>query len=191
VFSKEIAMKRYLVLGLMGLALSAAPAMAQVSIYGAGGSAIPTGDDLSDVEAGLQFAGGLVLDLNERVGVYGEGQWGTHDIEDSDDSVSPSALMAGLILGLTSNEDAAVSPYVFAGAGVQTLSVDNESDDPKDTAFGWQAGAGIGFDLLGLGSFLEGRYQAASFDSDSDIGEVDFAIFSILFGFSFDLGGDN
>ena len=103
-------MKRYVLLGLMGFALSAAPAMAQVSVYGAGGAAMPTGDTPDEVERGLQLLGGLVIDLTDQLGIYGEGQWGTHDLEDSDDTVSPSALMGGLILGLTGDEDAPVSP---------------------------------------------------------------------------------
>lgn len=185
-------MKRYVLLGLMGLALSAAPATAQISVYGGGGSAIPTGDDMETVEAGLQLLGGVVVDINDRLGIYGEGQWGTHDIEGTGDvSVDPSALLAGLILGLSSNEDAPLSPYVFGGLGVQTLSVDDGDGDPSDSTLGWQIGAGAGFDLGPLPAFLEGRYQAASFDADSDLGDFDFAIFSIILGFSFDLTGDN
>jgi hypothetical protein len=184
-------MKRYLMLGLMGLVLSAMPAVAQVSVYGGGGSAFPTGDDMDGVDAGLQLVGGVVVDLSNRVSLYGEGQWGTHGLEDSDDSAKPSALMAGLLLGLSGDEDAAAQPYVFAGLGLQSISVDDGDGDPSDSTMGWQAGAGVGFDLFGLGSFLEGRYQAASYDPDSEFDELDFAIFSIIFGFSFDLGGGN
>lgn len=184
-------MKRYVLLGLMGLALAAAPATAQVSVYGGGGSAIPTGDDLENVEAGLQLLGGVVVDVNDRLGIYGEGQWGTHDFENTDVSVNPSALMAGLLLGLAGDEDAALAPYLFGGLGIQTLGIDNDATDPSDSTLGWQLGAGAGFDLGPLPAFLEGRYQAASFDADSDIGELDFSIFSIILGFSFDLTGDN
>ena len=190
-------MKRYFVLALMGLALSAAPAVAQVSVYGGGGSAIPTGDDMEDVDAGLQLLGGLVLDLTEMVSIYAEGQWGTHDVSvdgATDVSAKPSALMAGLLLGIGGDEGA-VSPYLFAGGGLQSLDLEGEEGgitvSVDDRTFGWHVGGGIGFDLGSLPAFLEGRYQAASFDSDSEFDELDFAIFSIIFGFSFDLGGDN
>ncbi|HKK92492.1 MAG TPA: outer membrane beta-barrel protein [Longimicrobiales bacterium] len=184
-------MKRLALLAAFALFLAAAPASAQFAVYGGGGAAIPTGDDLEDVESGLQLLGGFTYDLSEKLSLYGEGQWGTHDIEDSDISVSPSALMAGLLLGLAGDEDAALSPYLFGGLGLQTLSVDDDGSDPSDSAFGYQVGAGVGFDLGSLPTFLEGRYQAASFDADSEVGELDFSIFSIILGFSFDLGGDN
>ncbi len=191
-------MKRYLVLAFMGLALSAAPAFAQVSVYGGGGSAIGTGEDMEDVDAGLQLLGGLVVDVTDRVGIYAEGQWGRHDVTIegvTDPTATPSALMAGLLLGLSSNEDAAISPYVFGGVGLQSLELEGEeggeTESADDRTFGWQAGAGFGFDIGSLPAFLEGRYQRASFDEDSEFEELDFAIFSIIFGFSFDFGGDN
>jgi opacity protein-like surface antigen len=182
----------------LGLFLTAVPVAAQVSVYGGGGPAFPTGEDLEDVDGGVQLLGGLVFDLNERISLYAEGQWGTHDVDlesATDGSVKPSAVMAGLLLGLSGNEDAAVSPYVFGGLGLQSIKLEGTEGSVSlsidDRTFGWQAGAGVGFDLLGLGSFLEGRYQSASFDEDSEFEELDFAIFSIIFGFSFDLGGDN
>lgn len=185
-------MKRFALLAAFALFLTAVPASAQFAVYGGGGSAIPTGDDLEDVEAGLQLLGGVSYDLSEKLSLYGEGQWGTHDIDGTDDvTVKPSALMAGLLLGLSGDEDAALSPYLFGGLGLQTLSVDDEGSDPSDSTFGYQVGAGLGFDLGSLPAFLEGRFQGASFDADSDVGELDFSIFSIILGFSFDIGGDN
>ncbi len=185
-------MKRLVLLATFALFLTAVPASAQFAVYGGGGSAIPTGDDLEDVEAGLQLLGGFTYDLSERLSLYGEGQWGTHDIDGTDDvTVKPSALMAGLLLGLSGDEDAALSPYLFGGLGLQSVKVDADAGDSDDRTFGYQVGAGFGFDLGSLPTFLEGRYQAASFDADSDIGELDFSIFSIILGFSFDIGGDN
>ncbi|HKK92493.1 MAG TPA: outer membrane beta-barrel protein [Longimicrobiales bacterium] len=189
-------MKRFALLAALGLFLAAAPASAQLAVYGGGGSAIPTGDDLDalDVEAGLQLLGGFTYDLSERVSVYGEGQWGTHDLENSDITANPSALMGGLLVGLAGSDDAPISPYLFAGAGLQSLSLERDIGDVDDRTFGYQAGAGIGFDLGPLPTFLEGRYQAASFDPGvfgEDIPLEDFSIFSIILGFSFELGGDN
>jgi len=187
-------MNRFALLAAFGLFLAAAPASAQLAVYGGGGPAFPIGDDLDGIESGLQLTGGLTFDLSERVSLYGEGQWGTHGVEDTDEvTVKPSALMAGLLLGLSGSEDAAIQPYVFGGLGLQSVNLDADADvaDASDRTFGYQAGAGFGFDLGSLPAFLEGRYQAASFDVDSDIGELDFSIFSVILGFSFDLGGDN
>lgn len=182
-------MNRFALLAVVGLAFSALPATAQISIYGLGGPAIPTGDDLEDVESGLQLTGGATFGLSERLALFAEGQWGTHGIEDSDTKVKPSALMGGLLFRLSSDPDAAISPFFGAGVGIQTVSVDNDTTDPSSSTFGYEVGAGFGFDLVGLPANLMAKYQAASFDADSDIGELDFSIFSILLGFSFPLGG--
>lgn len=181
-------MKRFLMLALMGLAISAAPAVAQVSLYGAGGAAFPTGDDMDGVDSGLQLLGGASFGLSESLAFFAEGQWGTHDIEDSETSVSPMALMGGLSYRL-GDPEGSVRPWIFGAAGVQTLSVDDDGTDPSSSTFGYQVGLGIGFDLFGLPSGLRGSYQAASFDADSDIGELDFAIFSVVLGFAIPLGG--
>jgi len=178
-------MKRFLMLALMGLAFSAVPATAQLAVYGAGGVASPTGDDMDGVEAGLQLLGGVEYYLSDKLAIMAEGQWGTHDLEGSDNSVSPTALMGGLSLGLGS-EGSALYPWVFAAAGLQGVSIE---DGPDDRTFGYQVGAGVGFQLFGQNAGLRGSYQAASFDADSDLGEFDFAIFSVVLGFAFPLGG--
>ena len=181
-------MKRFIMLALAALAISAAPATAQFQVYGAGGVASPTGDDMDGVEAGLQLLGGLEYYLTERLALTAEGQWGTHDIEDSDATAKPSALLGGLSLGLGSGEGS-LYPWIFAAGGLQTLGVDNDSTDPSDTTFGYQVGAGVGFPLFGQNAGIRAAYQAASFDSDSELGEFDFAIFSVVLGFAFPLGG--
>jgi len=192
-------MKRFMMLALTGLALSAVPATAQISLYGGGGAAFP-GGDFDDVDSGLQLVGGITFDVSEMLSLYAEGQWGTHDADSepgADVSAKPSALMAGLLVGLTGDEDAAVSPYLFGGIGLQNLEVEGSSGPVSvtvdDRTFAFQLGAGIGFDIGSLPAFLEGRYQAANYDDFGDLGdgEAEFSLFSILFGFSFDLGGDN
>ena len=171
------------------LALVATPASAQISLYGGGGAAFPMGDDLEVVEGGLQLFGGATFDITSKLGVYAEGQWGTHGIENSDTKVKPSALMGGVIFEFMAGDASPISPYVFGGAGVQTVKFDpDQGDGAKDSAFGFQLGAGVGFDVAGLGAFAEGRYQAAQF-SEGDVGDLDFAIFSLAVGLSFDVGG--
>ena len=184
-------MKRFLMLALTGLALSAVPATAQIAVYGAGGVASPVGDDMDGIEAGLQLVGGVEYYLSDKLAILAEGQWGTHDVENSDNSVSPSALMGGLSLGLGSGEGS-IKPWIFGAAGLQTVSIDTDVADPSDTTFGYQVGAGIGFPLFGQNAGLRASYQAASFDADSEIGgaaDFDFSIFSVVLGFGIPLGG--
>lgn len=185
-------MKRLAFVAALSVALAAAPAAGQVALYGGGGAAFPTGDDLDGVDAGLQLFGGATFDVSEKVSLYAEGQWGTHSLEASDDvTVKPSALMAGLILGLGSDEDAPVSPYLFAGGGIQTVNIDPDTGEgADDSTFGFQLGAGLGFDLAGIGAFAEGRYQRASFADDAAVlPDATFAIFSVAVGLSVELGG--
>ena len=184
-------MKRFALLAAFALALTATPAAAQISVFGGGGVASPQGDDQDAIDSGLILVGGVTFDLSEMLSLYAEGTWGTHDL--SETTVNPSSLMAGLLYGF-GGEDAAISPYVFAGGGLQGLSIDVDSE-PSDRTFGWQAGAGLGFELIGLPAFLEARYHSASFDSDSEVAADadgrDFGLLSFILGFSFDLSGDN
>jgi len=177
-------MKRYAFLAMAAFALSAVPAAAQgISVFGGGGPAIP-GSDFDNVDNGIILVGGVTVDVSERVSLYGEGTWGQHELSEVD--VNPSSLMAGLLFGLTDDADAPLSPYIFGGAGVQTLSVDGDDE----SEFGFQLGAGVGFDLLGVGAFAEGRWHRASYENES-VDDSVFSLFSILVGFSIDLTGDN
>lgn len=185
-------MKRFVFVSGLALLFAAAPAAAQVSVYGGGGAAFPSGDDLDGVDSGLQLVGGVVVDVSSMLSIYAEGQWGRHDVEDEGETgtANPSALMAGLLLGF-SPANSPIEPYVFAGLGLQSVSLEADESPVSvdDRTFGWQLGAGIGFPLGSLNGFAEGRYQAASFDADSEFGELDFAIFSLIVGLSIDLGG--
>jgi opacity protein-like surface antigen len=184
-------MKRLAFMTAFCMALFAVPASAQISLYGGGGAAFPMGDDLDGVDAGIQLLGGATYDISEQLSVYAEGQWGSHGIEDSDDvTVNPMALMGGLLYGF-GGDDAALSPYIFGGAGLQTVSIDVDGDSVDDSAFGFQVGAGVGFDLMGVDAFAEGRYQTAAFADDADVlTDSTFSIFSIILGVSFDIGGN-
>lgn len=185
-------MKRIVFAVAFSLALVAVPAAGQVAVYGGGGAAFPTGDDLDGVDSGLQLFGGATFDVSEKLSVYAEGQWGTHDLEGGGGTAKPAAIMAGLLLGLTGDDDAPVSPYIFGGAGLQSLTIDlDESGSFDDSAFGFQLGAGVGFDLAGIGAFAEGRYQRAAFADDAEVlTDATFALFSVAVGLSVELGGN-
>ena len=53
----------------------------------------------------------------------------------------------------------------------------------SNSAFGFQGGAGLGFDVAGLEVFGEGRYMSAGFDSGTT------AFMALIVGLSFDFGG--
>lgn len=184
-------MKRLAFFTALSLAFVAVPASAQVNVYGGGGGAFPTGDDMDGVESGLQLFGGAEFDVSEMVSLYVEGQWGTHNLEDVDDvTVSPRALMAGLLLGFGS-DGAPVSPYVFGGGGLQSVSIDVDGDSTSDSAFGFQVGGGLNFPLGGVDGFGEVRYQTAGFADDAEVlTDATFAIFSVVVGLSIQVGGN-
>ena len=174
------------------MVLVALPLNAQ-SIYVGAGGAFPTGDDMDGVNAGLQLVGGVTFDVASQLSVYGEGSWGTHGTDFDGIDAKPYALMAGLMLGLTGDEDASLTPYVFGGAGLQWIKLTDGDMDVSDNAFGFQFGAGLGFALGGVDAFAEGRYARAGFDADSDLSdgeEFTFAAFGLVAGLSFNLGGN-
>lgn len=183
-------MKKIALFALLGMALTAMPSAAQINVYGGGGPAFPVSDDIKDdVDAGVNLFGGVTFDATSRFSLYAEGSWGRHSLSDVDANVTPTSLMAGGIFGFTDNEDAAVSPYIFGGLGVQTVKVGNDVADISDSTFGYQFGAGLGFGLGGLDAFAEGRYQAASYGEDSDFGDFSFAVVTAAIGLSIALGG--
>jgi opacity protein-like surface antigen len=154
------------------------------------GAELPTSDDIKDdVDSGLTLFGGVTFDLSSSFSLYAEGGWGRHDLSDSDfdGTASPSHLLGGALFSFLG--DAPLSPYVFGGLGVQTVKVSIEDESESDSTFGWQLGAGLGFDIGSLNAFGEGRYHSASFDEDGDLGEFDFAMFAVAVGLSFGLGG--
>lgn len=189
-------MKKLAVLTGAVLTLVALPLNAQ-SVYVGVGGAFPTGDDMEGVNAGFQLVGGVTVDVASQLSIYGEGSWGTHGTEfdgvDLGVDAKPYALMAGLLLDLMSDEDAPATPYVFGGAGLQWIKLTDGDTDISDNAFGFQLGAGVGFNLGPVDGFAEGRYARAGFDADSDLSdgeEFTFAAFGLVAGVSINLGGN-
>jgi opacity protein-like surface antigen len=188
-------MKRFVCLTLTALALTATPTLAQ-SIYLGVGPTFPTSDYGDYANTGFMLAGGATFEIATNLDIYGEAFWGqnNHDEEvvGEDSKTNPLGFMAGLLYGF-GGEDAAVDPYVFGGAGLMQhrYSSDTFGDD-SESAFGFQAGAGMGFALGGLDAFAEGRYTHASYDAESEGADSAVtAFFSIMVGLSFDLGGDS
>ena len=181
-------MKRFAFLTAFCLALMAVPASAQVSLYGGGGGAFPQGDDLDGIDGGLQLFGGADIELNERLSVYVEGQWGTHSTDVDGVDVKPAALMGGLLIGLSSGDGP--TPYIFGGAGLQSVTIEASNVSVDDSAIGIQLGAGVSFPLGSFNGFAEGRFQRAGFADDADVlPDLTFSIISLAVGLSIDLGG--
>jgi opacity protein-like surface antigen len=53
-----------------------------------------------------------------------------------------------------------ISPYVIAGAGAYRAECVGDSDCGSTTKFGWNAGLGTKFVMIGLHGFLESRFHA-------------------------------
>ena len=184
-------MKRIACLTMWALALLALPAAGQ-SIFVGVGPTFPTSDYGDYAKTGYMVAAGVTYEIVPQVAVYGEGFWGQNDHETDGDKTNPYGFMAGLIYDFIGDEDAPLSPYAFAGLGSMTHKYTSDTLDASgsESAFGFEAGAGLGFDLGGLNAWGEGRYMSASFDSESPgAGSAVTAFFALVFGLSFNLGG--
>lgn len=186
-------MKRVAAVTMLVLAFMATPALGQ-SIYVGAGPTFPTSDYGGYADNGFMLAGGVTFEIAGNLDVYGEGFWGQnkHNVqEQGDPKTNPLGFMAGLLYGF-GGEDLPVDPYVFGGLGILQHRYSAAGESSSDSAFGFQGGAGVGFDIGGLGAFAEGRYMYASFDAESPGGDSEAtAFYSILVGLSFDLGGSD
>jgi opacity protein-like surface antigen len=174
-------MKRYACLILAAFFSTAAPAAAQSIFFGVGPT-FPSSDYADYAKTGFMIVGGVTYEIAPNLDVYGEGAWGQNNHDTDGDKTNPSSIMAGLLYGF-GGEDAPVSPYVFGGGGMLTHRYSSdEFGSSSDTKFGFQAGAGLGFNLGGFDAFTEGRYTSASFDGSTT------AFLGIVAGLSFNFG---
>ena len=177
----------------LALAFVAAPAAGQ-GLYVMVGPSFPISDYGEYANVGIHAAGGVTFAVAEQVSLYGEAFWGqnSHD-GDTDSKTNPYGFMAG---GLFSFSDGnPVDPYVFGGAGLMwhkyTAGSDSFDEDGSESAFGFQLGGGLGFDLGGLEAFTEARFFSASFEAESpSLSDESTSFLSVAFGIVIDLGGD-
>lgn len=183
-------MKRFASLTMAALLFTALPAAGQ-SIYFGVGPTFPSSDYSEYAKTGFLVAGGVTYEVASQLSIYGEGFWGQNNHEGSG-KTAPSGLMAGLMYGF-GGEDAPISPYVFGGGGLLTHRwIPDEGDSESNSGFGFQGGAGIGFDIAGLQAFAEGRYTSGSIDEEISPGvtaSATTAFIGILLGLSFNFGG--
>ena len=141
------------------------------SIYVLAGASLPTGDygdeDTFDAETGWLAAAGVTIPVGEAgLWVGAEGMYGRNGIADIDESFKLFSVMG--IVGYDIPTESTVSPYVWGGAGLMSVSTTFE-DSESESGFGWQLGAGVGFETGGnINPFVEARYQSGSIDLDEE-----------------------
>lgn len=153
------------------VALAAAVALAvpatghAQSIYFGAGGLFGVGDFGDATDPGFMGVAGLSFDLGDSgASVGAEGMYGTAGgIDDGPDATLYSA-MGYLLYGFGDGET--VSPYIFGGAGLLGVDVDDSGTGSggSETEFGYQAGVGLDIPLGGdnVGLFVEGRYMGSS-----------------------------
>ena len=167
----------------------AAPVQGQ-TVHLLGGPSFPVSDFGDGADVGFHLAGGVAFEVADDLDVYGEGFWGQNGASEFDGTYRPYGAMAGLRYEFDL-DDQPVDPYVFGGVGVMVQSLDVEGfDTDSESAFGYQTGVGIEFDLMDLEAFTEVRLLGASFDSESPgVDNSSLAFIGLVFGLSFELGG--
>lgn len=146
-------------------------------VYVLAGLSVPTGDYGDFADTGWLGAAGVTFPLGEA-GVWAgaEGLYGGNGTEVDDLSFNPYSVMG--IIGYDIPTGSNLSPFVFGGAGLMGLS-----NGDSDSGFGWQLGAGVGFEgESNITPFLEARYQSAS------INEATISLFGVEAGVSIGLG---
>lgn len=145
------------------------------SVYVLAGASFPSAD--YDADTGWLAAGGVTFAVGEA-GLWAGGE-GLYSRNTRDDfSFKPYSVMG--IVGYDIQTESSISPFVFGGAGLMGLS---QSDSDSESGFGWQLGAGVGFEGdSNITPFVEGRYQSVSLDGGT------LAILGIEAGVSIGLG---
>jgi opacity protein-like surface antigen len=160
----------------------AVPAQAQTTLYIGGGATFPTGD-FGDSSTGWMGAGGVIFGLGDGgFGVGGEVFYGQNSYSDLDGAkTTPYGVMA--IADYSFGSEGNLRPYVFGGAGLMVHRFSFEDFSDSESAFGYQAGAGLSFPI---GLFVEGRFMgSASMGEGEDSGTTTF--FVAMAGWAFSL----
>jgi opacity protein-like surface antigen len=135
-------------------------AKAQTKLYAGGGASFPTGEFAEYSDTGWQVAGGVLFPLSDSGLALGvEAFYGSNGRKSDTTGItfdSPFGLVAILRYGLATS--GSVEPYVSGGAGLHYMGTSG-GDGTVEMEFGYQFGAGVGFDLAARTAvFVEGRY---------------------------------
>ncbi|MBM4184594.1 MAG: porin family protein [Gemmatimonadetes bacterium] len=145
--------------------LTALPAIASAQerplrIAFGGGASFPSGHIAEEGEMGYNLQASLRLALaGGPVGLRADGIY-----QSIPDEHGGSFTGLGGLAGLAVSGTGSVRPYGFAGVGaLKHEAPDEEHGDhthegERGTSFAYQVGAGLGFDLGGVGAFAEVRW---------------------------------
>ncbi|MFO7589188.1 MAG: porin family protein [Gemmatimonadota bacterium] len=142
------------------------------SIYISGGATFPTGDFGDFSNTGWMGAGGVLFDVGPvGLSVGAEGFYGQNNTKDEFESEfgdTSTKLYGGMgIVVYSFQTGGKIQPYVFGGAGLMAHKFSGDSFDETESAFGYQAGAGIGYPVSEKASIYgEGRYMGGTGDLD-------------------------
>ena len=180
-------MRRMLVASAAVFALAlAAPLTANAqSIFVLAGASLPTGDYGDFADTGWMVAGGVSFDIGEG-GLFAgaEGLYSRHGTEADGVSAKPYSVMG--FLGYDIPTESSFSPYVFAGAGIQGVSVSFDGESDSSSAFGYQFGVGGAFEGdSNITPLVEVRYQGSGDE------EVDLNFIGIAAGVSIGVGNNS
>lgn len=156
-----------------------------ISIGLGGGASMPAGAFGSGVNTGWHALGTLVVGvpmqpLGLRIDAA-HNRFNTHNgstmaLADGQQSLTSATLNLTYRLPMTGSP---LSPYLIAGLGGYHAACHRETRCSNSTRLGWNAGAGTKVMVLGLRTFVEGRYHSA----DRVGGEAE--VIPITFGVTF------
>lgn len=174
-----------MVLGALAMTAVASRAEAQAYIFFGGGASVPVGDFADYAKTGWLVQGGLGIDLGSK-GAFLEGEafFGSNSHENTSFKEKTNIIAFMGALGYSfGGDNAKVSPYVLAGAGIlghQFRSNNPAEVEGTETKFGYTGAVGLNFRLNAKARFwIEGRY----------IGSSGTAVIPLMAGVTIDLGG--
>jgi opacity protein-like surface antigen len=151
----------------------------QGSLYIGAGATFPTSDFGDYADTGWMITGGALVPVGpEGLSVGVEGFYGRNGHSESDDTTKPMGVMPVVLYSFDTGTN--VQPYVYGGGGLMVRNYTSEtSQDVTIGHFGYQAGAGVGFQVNeGTSLYVEGRYM----------GSEDLKFFGVNGGVSVTLG---
>ena len=177
------------------IALAAPLTLDAQTLYIAGGATFPTSDFGNYAKTGWMAAGGVVFNDIGTAGLglgvegfYGENKHKSEDVDPEfnfgDSKTNPYGIMGIAVYNFDTG--GSIQPYVFGGAGWMahkyTADPAFADEDETGSGFGYQFGAGVGFDLSeSIELFGEGRYMGGS----GDVSDTKF--FGLFAGLAFGL----
>jgi hypothetical protein len=177
---------RVAICGLVFCPLLVADAQRPISIGLGGGVSIPEGDLRDGVTTGWHALGTVAVgSLMQPLGLRLDAAYNRFAFsdeaqalfaDDANQTIGSVTLNASYRLPMTNSS---LSPYIISGLGAYRTECSVDPGCDASTRYGWNAGLGTKLYILGVRSFLEGRYHR------TDRGERDVHYFPVTFGLMF------